>query len=62
MIAVIGDIGLVALGFELEYCNNVHTEKSLKTKARINEGLIFKDFATSATDITDGLASELYWD
>ena len=26
----------------------------------VKEGLILKDFATSATDITDGLASELY--
>lgn len=28
--------------------------------ARIKEGLILRDFATSATDITDGLASELH--
>ncbi len=60
LIAVTGDIGLAALGFELETLDNVYTKKSLKPEARIKEGLILKDFATSATDITDGLASELY--
>ena len=60
LIAVTGDIGLAALGFELGDCDNVYAEKSLKPKARIKEGLILKEFATSATDITDGLASELY--
>ena len=60
LIAVTGDIGLAALGFELETLDNIYTKKSLKPEARIREGLILKDFATSATDITDGLASELY--
>lgn len=60
LIAVTGDIGLAALGFELETFDNVYTKHSLKPEARIKEGLILKDFATSATDITDGLASELY--
>lgn len=35
-------------------------EKALKPKARMNEGIILTNFASSATDITDGLASELY--
>ena len=60
LIAVTGDIGLAALGFELEILDNVYTKHSLKPEAKIKEGLILKDFATSATDITDGLASELY--
>lgn len=60
LIAVTGDIGLAALGFELETLDNVYTKQSLKPEAKIKEGLILKDFATSATDITDGLASELY--
>lgn len=60
LIAVTGDIGLAALGFEMETLDNIYTKKSLKPEARIREGLILKDFATSATDITDGLASELY--
>ena len=60
LIAVTGDIGLAALGFELETLDNVYTKHSLKPEAKIKEGLILKDFATSATDITDGLASELY--
>jgi thiamine-monophosphate kinase len=36
------------------------TEKALNPIAKINEGMILSDFASSATDITDGLASELY--
>lgn len=60
LIAVTGGIGLAALGFELETLDNVYTKRSLKPEAKIREGLILKDFATSATDITDGLASELY--
>ena len=60
LIAITGDIGLAALGFELETLDNVYTKHSLKPEAKIKEGLILKDFATSATDITDGLASELY--
>ncbi|WP_407377294.1 thiamine-phosphate kinase [Methanobrevibacter sp.] len=60
LIAVTGDIGLAALGFELETLDNIYTNKALKPIARVKEGQILKDFATSATDITDGLASELY--
>lgn len=60
LIAITGDIGLAALGFELDYLDNVYVKQALRPKARINEGLILRDYATSATDITDGLASELY--
>ncbi|WP_406531930.1 thiamine-phosphate kinase [Methanobrevibacter sp.] len=61
VVAVTGDIGLAALGFELEDFNNIYVKKALKPLARINEGITLKNSgATSATDITDGLASELY--
>lgn len=60
LIAVTGNIGLAALGFELDSLDNIYAKHALKPKARIKEGLILRDFATSATDITDGLASELY--
>ena len=60
LIAVTGEVGLAALGFELDALDNIYVKKALKPKARINEGLDLRDFATSATDITDGLASELY--
>ena len=61
IVAVTGDIGLAALGFELNISDNVYTKKALKPKARLKEGQILKEYgATSATDITDGLASELY--
>lgn len=61
LVAITGDIGLAALGFELETLDNIYVEKALKPKARIKEGQILKDYgATSATDITDGFASELY--
>lgn len=60
LIAITGNIGLAALGFELETLDNIYTKKALKPLARLKEGLILKDYATSATDITDGLASELY--
>lgn len=61
VIAVTGDIGLAALGFELEDLDNIYSIKALKPIARIEEGQILKEFgATSATDITDGLASELH--
>lgn len=60
LIAITGDIGLAALGFKLHVPDNIYVKKALKPKARLNEGIILKDFATSATDITDGLASELY--
>ena len=60
LIAITGDIGHAALGFELDVLDNVYVKKALKPHARLKEGIILKDFATSATDITDGLASELY--
>ena len=60
MICITGDIGLAALGFNLNG-DNIYTKKALKPLARLNEGIIIKNSgATSATDITDGLASELY--
>ena len=60
LIALTGNIGHAALGFELNKLDNFYTVKSLKPKARLKEALILKDFASSMTDITDGLASELY--
>lgn len=80
LIAVTGELGLAALGFEIfnsgistklikeSLANNeIHKdiidlaiEKALNPIAKINEGIILTDFASSATDITDGLASELY--
>ena len=61
VVAVTGDIGHAALGFNLDILDNVYVKKALKPIARINEGIEIKNKgATSATDITDGLASELY--
>ncbi len=60
LIAITGDIGHAALGFEIDTYDNIYTKKAFKPEARIKEGLLLRDFATSATDITDGLASELY--
>ena len=60
LIALTGDIGHAALGFNLDKSDNIYVKKALKPIAKIKEGLILKDIATSATDITDGLASELY--
>lgn len=61
VVAVTGDIGHAALGFRLDDFNNVYVKKALKPLARIKEGIILRESgATSATDITDGLASELY--
>lgn len=60
LIAVTGTLGLAALGFNLKGLNK-YTEKSLKPVARLKEGIAIKNAgATAATDITDGLASELY--
>ncbi|WP_407380743.1 thiamine-phosphate kinase [Methanobrevibacter sp.] len=60
LICLSGDVGLVALGFNLNG-QNIYTKRSLEPYARLKEGKIIKDAgATSATDITDGLASELY--
>lgn len=59
LIAITGNIGLAALGFYSD--NSKYRENILKPIARIKEGRILKEYgATSATDITDGLASELY--
>lgn len=60
LICLTGDIGLAALGFHLNG-DNIYTDKALNPKARLKEGIILKNNGiTSATDITDGLASELY--
>ncbi|WP_407432273.1 thiamine-phosphate kinase [Methanobrevibacter sp.] len=60
LICLTGDIGLAALGFNLKE-DNIYTKKALKPIARLSEGKVIKDSgATSATDVTDGLASELY--
>ncbi len=61
LVVLTGDIGHAALGFNLESMDNVYVKKALKPIARLNEGILIKEAgATSATDITDGLASELY--
>lgn len=61
LIVLTGDIGHAALGFYLDDYDNIYTKKALKPIARLNEGINIKNAgATSATDITDGLASELY--
>ena len=61
VVAITGDLGHAALGFELETLDNIYVKKALKPIARLKEGIILNDMgATSATDITDGLASELY--
>ena len=60
LICLTGDIGLAALGFNIKG-DNIYTKKSLEPLARLKEGIAIKNaYATSATDITDGLASELY--
>ena len=66
LVCITGKLGLAALGFELfdknfsSQISKIAILKALKPIARIKEGLILKDFATSATDISDGLSSELY--
>ena len=60
LVVLTGDIGLAPLGFNLDN-NNIYTKKALEPIARIKEGINIKEAGgTSATDITDGLASELY--
>ena len=60
LVVLTGKIGLAALGFNLED-KNIYTKKAVKPIAKINEGINIKNAGgTSATDITDGLASELY--
>jgi len=79
LIAITGEVGLAALGFEIlkeenikiikdEIKNNqisqeivdLATQKALKPEPKLDEGEVLNQFASSATDITDGLASELY--
>lgn len=61
VIVLTGDIGLAALGFELDVMDNIYVKKALQPTARLNEGIMIKNAgATAITDITDGLASELY--
>lgn len=61
LVVLTGDIGLAALGFHLKEMNNIYVQKALKPIARTKEGILINDAgATSATDITDGLASELH--
>ena len=61
LIVVTGDIGLAALGFNLDTQDNIYVKNAIRPVARLNEGILIKDAgASSATDITDGLASELY--
>ena len=40
LIAVTGDIGLAALGFELSDLDNIYSKHALKPKAKIKEGII----------------------
>ena len=61
LIVITGDIGFAALGFNLDDFNNIYTKRAFKPIARLKEGIDIKNAcATSLTDITDGLASELY--
>lgn len=61
LIAVTGDIGLAALGFNLETPDNIYVKNAIRPIAKLREGILIKDAgASSATDITDGLASELH--
>ncbi|MCC7554188.1 MAG: thiamine-phosphate kinase [Methanobacteriaceae archaeon] len=66
LVCVTGKLGLAALGFEiLNKDFNCETSKIailkvLKPIAKINEGTSLNSIASACTDITDGLASELY--
>lgn len=68
LVAISGKLGLAALGFELlnefnkteDDLINLAISKALNPRSKIQEGQILKDFASSATDITDGLSEELY--
>ena len=60
LVVLTDDIGLAGLGFNLDD-ENIYTKHALEPIAKIKEGINIKNAgATSATDITDGLASELY--
>lgn len=57
LVAITGEVGIVAEEFK----NNKFTSKTFKPIARLKEGqYLNKIGATAVTDITDGLASELY--
>jgi thiamine-monophosphate kinase len=72
IVAVTGPLGLAAAGFEVlsngsmlkdlnpDYKDNL-VEHALNPKARVKEGILLANsgFLTSATDITDGLVSEI---
>lgn len=61
LLCITGSLGLASLGFTMLDRDNKYSQKVFKPIARIKEGLKLKEInATSATDITDGLASELY--
>ena len=61
LVVVTGDIGLAALGFNLDTPDNIYVKNAIRPVAKLKEGILIKDAgASSATDITDGLASELY--
>ena len=48
------------MGFNLKE-DNIYTQKALKPIAKVDEGIKLKQAgATSITDITDGIASEIY--
>ncbi len=72
IIAVTGPVGLAAAGFEVLFnetkFQNLKPEDkdhllkpALNPKARVNEGILLAEsgFITSATDITDGIVSEI---
>jgi thiamine-monophosphate kinase len=70
LIAITGKLGLAPLGFELLNLNikedfnhelvDLAIFKALNPIAKFKEGCILSNFASSATDITDGLSEELY--
>lgn len=69
IVALTGPLGLAAAGFEVLFNNldiyngskEIVLKHALEPKARSKEGILLAetDFVTSATDITDGLASEI---
>lgn len=61
LLVLTGPVGYAALGFNLKSRDSFYSKKSLRPIAKIEEGIKIRQAgATSATDITDGLASELY--
>lgn len=69
IVAITGPLGLAAAGFEVLFNNldiadnfkEIVLKHALKPKARSKEGILLAEtgFISSATDITDGLASEI---